>query len=592
MFQSRTFACLTVILASVCLTGGTAQTQGVRRQGGPLDWSHGRIAESRRPNGDRSLSRNWRSYRKQVRMDAARGDAKRAGSLVSKDMQLPPVPTGLRIVDSSAPPTMPSGPGPAPVTNAAELDWNLRTGGYGAVVGYPAKYNFDISASNCTDVMYFTVDQAGTASAVNVIAITNSYAGCPGNSTGKTPTVKFGLRLGTGTATSPVPSMDGKTLYVFESRSVAAGGLVLHAINVDNIVSNVGSYDFTTNVWSNAHTLAAPSGTASSEQKFQLTFPTLANSVSSPFLDYGTNQLFFGDSAGRVHRVRNVDSTAPVSDTPDFPVSCGTRALQSPVYVNGQIIVSSADGSLYRIDTTAPAPYTCIKAVQVGDGVTTGGALSAPMIDVTNNKILAATNSDAYYGIRGVVAFNLMFTTEEVPTSWVGTGAAKSALPPATPSFDEDFWSDNIGSLYAAGGPNFGEGTYLVRIPYTAGTLGTVSGYATLARSGSAASVAVSPITEFLTASTAVNPDFIYVGGSGGTYTYLNRISSKFGGTVTAPVAMAGSFAVTGGISSGISIDTRTAAVTGTTATANVYFGTLGVASITQSTIVQLAQQF
>ena len=49
----------------------------------------------------------------------------------------------------------------------------------GAVVGSPAKYNFDISASNCTDVMYFTVDQAGTASTVNVIAITNSYAGCP-----------------------------------------------------------------------------------------------------------------------------------------------------------------------------------------------------------------------------------------------------------------------------------------------------------------------------------------------------------------------------------------------------------------------------
>ena len=185
----------------------------------------------------------------------------RAGSLAAADMP-PPAPTGLRIVTSSPAPTMPSGPGPRRSRAAAELDWNLRTGGYGAVVGYPAKYNFDIAASNCTDVMYFTVDQAGTASAVNVIAITNSYAGCPGNSTGKTPTVKFGLRLATGTATSPVPSLDGKTLYVFESRTVANGGLILHAINVDNIVSNVGTYNFTTNVWSNAHTLAAPIGTA------------------------------------------------------------------------------------------------------------------------------------------------------------------------------------------------------------------------------------------------------------------------------------------------------------------------------------------
>ena len=221
MFHSRTLACLTVTLAFVCLAGGSGETQGLRRQGGPLDWSHGRIAESRRPNRERSLSRNWRSYRKQLRMDAARGDAIRAGSLAAVEIQ-PPPPTGLRIVTSSPAPTMPSGPRPAPLPATAELDWNLSTGGYGAVVGYPAKYNFDIGASNCADVMYFTVDHAGTASAVNVIAITNSYGHCPGNSTGKTPTVKFGLRLTSGTATSPVPSLDGETLYVIESRRDAA----------------------------------------------------------------------------------------------------------------------------------------------------------------------------------------------------------------------------------------------------------------------------------------------------------------------------------------------------------------------------------
>jgi len=41
-----------------------------------------------------------------------------------------------------------------------------------------------------------------------------------------------------------------------------------------------------------------------------------------------------------------------------------------------------------------------------------------------------------------------------------------------------------------------------------------------------------------------------------------------------------------------IIIDTNTAAVTGGTATANIYYGTMGVAGTTQSTIVQLAQQF
>jgi hypothetical protein len=89
---------------------------------------------------------------------------------------------------------------PADDGGAAELDWNLRTGGHGSVVGFPAKYSFDISASNCTDVIDYTVDQAGTSSRVNVIAITNPYAGCPGNLLGQTPTVKFGLRMASVTA--------------------------------------------------------------------------------------------------------------------------------------------------------------------------------------------------------------------------------------------------------------------------------------------------------------------------------------------------------------------------------------------------------
>jgi hypothetical protein len=53
---------------------------------------------------------------------------------------------------------------------------------------------------------------------------------------------------------------------------------------------------------------------------------------------------------------------------------------------------------------------------------------------------------------------------------------------------------------------------------------------------------------------------------------------------------MAGFFATASGVGSGISVDTRTTSTTGTTATANIYFGTAG--GSVQSTIVQLAQQF
>ena len=129
-------------------------------------------------------------------------------------------------------------------------------------------------------MIYFTVDQAGSASAVNVIAITNAYAGCTGNATGATPTVKFGIALPYGTATSAVPSLDGTVLYVIESRPSANGGPILHAINVNNITTNPGAYNFTTNTWTQTHTLSAsPIGTASSEQLFQLTYAGITNNV-------------------------------------------------------------------------------------------------------------------------------------------------------------------------------------------------------------------------------------------------------------------------------------------------------------------------
>jgi hypothetical protein len=562
---------LAVVVAALTAVPAQAQQRGERRSG-PHDWSHGRvIATQFAPDLDRSLAKNWRTTFKHADLDQARVRRSMAG----ERFQMLKQRRDNQVLRPEAP----------------HLDWNLRTGGYGSVIGYPAKYSFDIATNNCTDVIYFTVDQAGSASAVNVIGITNPYAGCTGNPAGATPTVKFGIRLGTGTATSAVPSLDGKILYVIESRTIGSGGMILHAINVDNITTNRGTYNFSTQVWSNAHVLAAPNGTPTSEQLFQITFTGRFNNLASPYLDYDANQLFFGDSSGRVHRVINANSTS-ASSAPNFPVSCGTAALQSPVFVNGQVIVTSADGKLYRIDTTRTPPYTCIASAQGGAGTGGGvsGGLSAPVVDVTNGKILVVTNNDAQFGWSGIGTFNLMFGANETATSMALLGSG-SVFAPSAPSFDDAFWTMGTGNVYVAGTPTPNT-TQLVRFPYNGLAVGTASGYAALARSGGASEVATSPVTEFLTASTLSNPDFIFVGGGGGNHRFINRIGSGFNGTDNNPVAMGGQFAVPGGVISGIIIDTRTAGVTGSMATANVYFGTVGIPSTTQSTIVQLAQQF
>ena len=571
LFRTAGVCAVMAALAAVWSTPGEAQG---RRRGGPLDWSHTRIMAARfGPDGDRNIARNYRSALKQAQLQYAQQvrEAKQYWWLE------------LLRGQGKKPPAGPDAP---------HLDWSLRTGGYGNVVGSPAKYSFDITAFNCSDVIYFTVDQVGTASAPNVIAITNAYAGCSGNLLGTTPTVKFGIALTYGTATSPVPSLDGTVLYVIESRPSANGGPILHAINVNNITTTPGAYNFVTNTWTQTHTLSAsPIGTASSEQLFQLTYAGITNNVASPYLDYDTNQLFFGDSGGRIHRVTGVNTAGAAKYTSNgFPVACGTAQLQSPVFWSNQVYTTSADGRAYRINLAGATPYTSIGSYQGGAGTSVGGGLSAPVLDVTNNKLATSTNNVNGGGGRAYGVFNLQFAQDELPTSWTYTGATSTTIAPESPAFDNAFWSTNSGSLYGAGTNVAGTNTYLIRIAYN-GELGGITGNAALAHTSSNAVVDTSPVTEFLTGA-ASNPDYLFIGGTTGNYKFMNRVSAGFTGSDGTPTAMAGSFAPAQGISSGIIIDTNLAAMTGTTAKANIYFGTVGVASTTMSTIVQLAQAF
>jgi hypothetical protein len=274
-----------------------------------------------------------------------------------------------------------------------------------------------------------------------------------------------------------------------------------------------------------------------------------------------------------------------------FPISCGAAQVQSPVFWDDQVITGSADGKVYRIDLSGAAPYGCIGSSSSGAGTATvGGGQSAPTLDVTNEKIIVSTNNANGGGGRMIGAWNLRFTSGESPTSYVSTGGVSTTIMPVAPAFDDAFWSTNNGSVYTVGTNNANNKTYLVRVGYN-GDFGTVLGRGALAHSSGAAIVATSPVTEFLTGA-ASNPDYIFVGGSTGNYQFMNRISAGFSGTDNSPKAMDSSFAPAGGVMSGIIIDTNLAAMTGATAKANIYFGTIGVASTTMSTIVQLAQAF
>ena len=161
---SLTFLAVAVLVGT-WLSSGKAQERTDRRSG-PRDWSHSQIVASGWGADDPGVRRDWRTLRKHMTRD----DARRRRMPMAQWMAWV-----MKNARRQAGATSTS-------TSDVKLDWSLNTGGTGSVIGYPAKFSFDVSASNCSDVIYFTVNQNGGATTPNVIAITNAVCRLPGQS--------------------------------------------------------------------------------------------------------------------------------------------------------------------------------------------------------------------------------------------------------------------------------------------------------------------------------------------------------------------------------------------------------------------------
>ena len=160
--------------AVLATSSGHAQSETLRR-GGPRDWSHGRlIATDLRPDQGGKIARDWRTYSKHLKLQYARALQDRS-NLTLADLFKMYAPSNSKAS-----------------TPESHLDWNLRTGGFGTS---SARQRSTASTSRRQlqrrDLLHRGSGRRGDA--VNVIAITNAYAGCPGNAAGATPTVKFGI---------------------------------------------------------------------------------------------------------------------------------------------------------------------------------------------------------------------------------------------------------------------------------------------------------------------------------------------------------------------------------------------------------------
>jgi hypothetical protein len=475
--------------------------------------------------------------------------------------------------------------------NLEHPDWgmSLLAGGKAGAGVYPAKFTFDINATpDCTnDYVAFTTSLAGSSTQPSIIAFDELYstqgsAGGLCNQNG--PSVKWAYNTGTGTVlTSPVLSGDGtKVAYV----ETAAAGATLHILKW-----KPGS---TPTVQGTLNLPATPDSTLTAGQAWNTTNCPAANSCvvniafsgatqdtrSSPFYNYGTDELYVGDNSGNVHKFTGVFNGTPAEAGTPWPVlaSGNKNILSSPVFdpATSKVFVADSGGLLFSISSAG----TVITSNRVAFR---SGFVDGPIVDSSAGTIYVFGSADTNSANTSAAVWQ--FSTGFAAASsgneiQLGTGVAAAGNTFFGGSFDNIYFTSAnsaspTGNLYVCGNP--GGNATLYRVPITANVMGTASAMATAM---STASTTCSPITEISNGGT----DWIFfsVQSSSNTASPIG-CPAPAGGCImsfkvtvgTTPTATAATAAASGG-ASGIVVDN----VSASSQASSLYFTYLNNAAI------------
>jgi hypothetical protein len=313
-------------------------------------------------------------------------------------------------------------------------DWNVNPlGGKVAAFNFPAKFSFDVSAApDCTnDYVVFGLAAAGvTGGTANLVAFNNLYVNSAGTGfcSGKTaPTVLFAYNTTTAggkITTSPILSLDGTKIGFVESIPGATPSAIFHVVT-----------------WTAGPGQGTIGGAVLPPAMSSVPFSLSANdSSSSPWIDYGNDIVYVGADNGLVYKITGVFHGVPALSGSPWPVTVSTGLhLTSPVLDSGlgKLMVGSANGNLYQIDTATGTLAT----LPVGGGTTSHGIVAAPLVDITNGTTFVVSAND---GTSAVLVEVDTATMHNPPLSKarIGLGAfGGTALNIHDPDFSNDYYT-------------------------------------------------------------------------------------------------------------------------------------------------------
>jgi hypothetical protein len=380
--------------------------------------------------------------------------------------------------------------------------------------------------------------------------------------------------------TSPVLSLDGTKVAVVEG---SATGSKLQIITLD--LAGAGSFNTTTN----AYTAATPP---------TMTTVALGSSdvtLSSPWVDYGTNSAYVGDDNGVLYHVACVFSNGCTTAVDYTCLVANGKILTGPVFdqTSQAVFIGASDGKLYRM--TGGSGCTSA-SIAVGDGTTTNassvlvGGINDPVLLDTTFQVLYASSANGTGG-QLVEMGTGVGTAKPFTTALATINNGSSLYVVHSPAFSDAYFNNVSGTTLTPTGTILGcaannsKAAFLYSSPFSNANAATplspanppIVGASAQSNPPGNASAGCSPMSEFNNGSDRIffsQP--ISVSNKCGTgsagYTggclFSNALTSGSPGTTY------GAFMVFGG-TTGVTVD-NVSNVNGSGQTSSIYFGDLG----------------